>query len=293
MNNILGYLSAIAVLSASFFSQAKSHNYRDTPSISYLSYQSENLENPGEFITISGQLRVPDSDLEKVPAVILLHGSAGVDSRGSFYAKKLNSAGIATFEIDMWAARGIGGGTDRPALPSLTVPDAFNALALLSQHSAIDAANIAVMGFSWGAVISMLSATDSYAEQFGQGQKFAAHIAHYPICWAYNIGIPGINFQQLTGEPVLIQIGENDDYDEGEAACESLVASLSDDEQEHVSLNVYKNSEHAWDRLEAPIQVEDPFSHLGAGGTVDIAPNIGAALKSRKNAVKFFKSAFE
>ena len=42
--------------------------------------------------------------------MLILHGSAGVDSRGDFYARALNAAGIATLEIDYWEARG-GSGT--------------------------------------------------------------------------------------------------------------------------------------------------------------------------------------
>lgn len=293
MNIIKLCTITVLSLSTSFLTLANDH-HKSTPAVSYVSYQSEDLENPGSFLTISGQLRIPqiENSLEKLPAVVLLHGSAGVDSRGSFYAKKLNAAGIATFEIDMWAARGLSGGGDRPSLPSVTVPDAFNALALLSEHSAIDAERIAVMGFSWGGVISMLAATESYSAQFGKGNKFSAFVAHYPICWAYSIGIPGIAFDNLTGEPVLIQIGDLDDYDEGGAACQNLIDSLPIEQQENVSLNVYKKSHHAWDRLEAPLLVQDPFSHLGLGGDVDIIPNKGQAHKSRAKVLKFFKNAF-
>lgn len=44
---------------------------------------------------------------EVVPAVVIMHGSAGVDSRGALYARELNLAGIATLEVDMWGARGL------------------------------------------------------------------------------------------------------------------------------------------------------------------------------------------
>ena len=59
---------------------------------------------------------------KNLPAVVILHGSAGVDSRGDFYARALNAAGIATFEIDMWEARGINSAADRPPIPLFTYP---------------------------------------------------------------------------------------------------------------------------------------------------------------------------
>ena len=147
-----------------------------------------------------------------------VHGSAGIDSRGNYYEQALNDAGIATLEIDMWAARNLTGGADRPALPSLTVPDAFSALKYLADNPAIDANRIGVLGFSWGGVVSLLSATQYYTAQFGDGHAFAAHVANYPVCWAYSAGIPGIFFSDLTGAPVLVQVGNHDDYDDGPAA---------------------------------------------------------------------------
>lgn len=75
------------------------------PTISYVSFQSPNLLPPGDPLTISGQLRIPIAQ-EPIPAVVVLHGSAGLDSRGKLYTEALNDVGIATLEIDMWAARG-------------------------------------------------------------------------------------------------------------------------------------------------------------------------------------------
>jgi dienelactone hydrolase len=283
-------LVSIPLLSIPAFAQVVDLN---VPQISMVQYQSLDLLNPEQPLTISGQLRVPvfDQGDSGIPAVVVLHGSAGIDSRGSFYIQAINDAGIATFEIDMFSARGLGSG--RPALPTINVPDAFGALQFLSQHPMIDPDRIALLGFSWGGVVTMLAANESYTQDFGNGFKFAAHIAHYPVCWAYNIGIPGIVFQDLTGMPVLIQVGELDDYDEGSGPCRQLVASLSDEEQAIVSVESYVNAHHAWDRLQPAITVFDPFSHLGAGGEVDIVPSPGKASQSRRKVVAFLQQSLE
>jgi len=262
----------------------------DVPITSYVSFQSPNIilseSGPilGEPLTISGQLRIPSAE-EPIPAVVVLHGSAGLDSRGGLYVKALNNAGIATLEIDMWAARGLSGGGNRPPLPTFTVPDAFSALKYLAEIPAIDPNRIGVLGFSWGGVVTMLAATNFYTDEYGEDLTFAAHIAHYPVCWAYTAGINGIFFDNLTGNPVLIQIGDRDDYDDGPGPCEALAAPFS-----NVSVNVYKNSYHAWDRLQPAITVIDPFSHQGVGGEVEIAPSPGKAFKSRANVVEFFEA---
>jgi dienelactone hydrolase len=211
-----------------------------------------------------------------------MHGSAGLDSRGSLYTEALNEAGIATLEIDMWAARGLSGGGDRPALPTLTVPDAYSALEFLSDYPGIDKDRIGALGFSWGGVMTMLTATSDYEELYGDGRSFKAQVAHYPVCWGYNV-VPGFGFTELTGSPVLIQIGDRDDYDEGAMPCRALAAPFN-----NVSVKVYRNAYHAWDRLEPAVTVVDPFSHLGAGGEVTIAPNPAKAVLSRDRVVKFF-----
>lgn len=257
------------------------------PNISYIQYQSFDIFTPEQKLTIGGQLRIPTNDGEDIPAVVILHGSAGVDSRGTLYARALNDAGIATLEIDMWGARGLAGGGQRPPLPTFTLPDAFGALDYLANTPGIDAQRIGVLGFSWGGVMSLLSANQDYTNSLGNGRQFAVHVAHYPVCWAYNIGIPGIIFSNLTGAPVLMQVGSLDDYDEGGAPCENLAASFSE-----VSVNVYPNAHHAWDRLQPPLTVQDPFSHLGAGGEVDIIPNPGKANQSSNAVVTEFSNAF-
>lgn len=269
---------------------------RNLPTISYIQYESFDFFTPDQKLNVGGQLRIPANDGEAIPAVVILHGSSGVDSRGSLYARALNDAGVATLEIDMWGARDIAGAGQRPPLPTFTLPDAFGALAYLAGTPGIDAQRIGVLGFSWGGVMSLLSAEQTYSSLLGNGLQFAAHVAHYPVCWGYN-NVPSIIFNNLTGAPVLIQVGSLDDYDEGGAPCENLAASFPE-----VSVKVYPNAHHAWDRLQPPLIVQDPFSHLGEGAMmggceaanceVNIIPNPGKANQSSKAVLKLFSSAF-
>ncbi|GAC1428180.1 MAG: hypothetical protein NVSMB6_28170 [Burkholderiaceae bacterium] len=260
------------------------------PFISYVNFQSLDPANP---LTVSGRLRVPTEPAGKMPAVVVVHGSAGVDSRGQFYVEALNSAGIATLEIDMWAARGwLGGVTGRPRGVPETLPDAFGALKFLAAQPRIDAQRIAILGFSWGGVVSMLSATQPYAALHTGGMlKFAAHVANYPVCWVYN-RVPGYAFNSFTGSPVLIQAGALDSYDVDPSTCPNLVHSLLPSAQTFITAKVYSNAAHAFDRLAPPMTVTDPFSHQGRGGQVAFVPNPRAAHKARLTTVQFFEKAF-
>ena len=243
-------------------------------------------------IEVAGQLSVPQGAPERLPAVVIVHGSGGVDSRGAFYARALNEAGIATLEIDMWSARGLSGGSaGRPQSVSETLPDAYGALKFLSAHPAIDASRIGIMGFSWGGVMSMLTATRENAVRAEAGQHFVAHAPLYPVCWVYN-HVPGYAFGALTGAPVFIQAGTADMYDAPDS-CRTLIDSLSHADSMDVTLTVYPGATHGWDRLEPALQINDPYAHRGAGGAVDLEPSPESALASRKALVGFFQRAFE
>jgi dienelactone hydrolase len=73
------------------------------------------------------------------------------------------------------------------------------------------------MGFSWGGVVTMASATENVVSRFGGGLQFKAHVANYPVCYAYNSSIPDSEFgasagNPFTGAPLMIQIGGNDGW---------------------------------------------------------------------------------
>ena len=269
-------------------SHLKQHQFSfpELPYTSYVNFPSATEANP---IEISAQLRIPKGyESQKIPAVVIMHGSAGVDSRGSLYTLALNEAGIATLEVDLWAARGwTGSVSGRPSGVPETVPDAFGALKFLSTQPGIDANNIGILGFSWGGVITMLAATQPYADQFGQDLRFASHIANYPVCWAYNT-FPGYEFYHLTGAPVLIQSGELDTYDLPDT-CSNLVSSLPNDAQGVLAHRQYRGATHAWDRLQPEMIVTDPYACLGSGCEVTFTPNLRQAIKSQRKVVRFFR----
>jgi dienelactone hydrolase len=255
---------------------------------SYVSFAALGTPTP---LQVAGRLSVPTNVQGKVPAVVIAHGSGGVDTRGSFHAQALHEAGIATLEIDMWAARGLSGGAEgRPRAVAETLPDAWGALKYLSAHPSIDASRIGIMGFSWGGLMSMLSATRKYAAGAEPGQRFVAHAPFYPVCWAYN-RVPSYEFGELTGSPIFIQAGAADQYDDPDS-CQRLVDSLSPADRANVSLTVYPGATHGWDRLEPAIQITDPYSHTGQGGQVDIAPSPETAETSRRAMVDFFRRNF-
>lgn len=254
----------------------------------YVSFPALGSSTP---IQVAGRLGIPRNVEGKVPAVVIAHGTRGVDRRGIFYSEALYEAGIAVLEIDMWSARGLPGGVDGRAASVIdTMPDAYGALKFLSQYPSIDASRIGIMGFSWGGVMSMLTATQKYAAMAESGQHFAAHAPFYPVCWAYN-KVPDYEFVNLTGAPVFMQVGEIDGYDDPDS-CQKLMDGLSAVDRPFVEMTVYPGATHAWDRLEPYWKGPDAYAHAGRGGDVELIPSPETAEKSKQAVVAFFKKAF-
>jgi dienelactone hydrolase len=251
---------------------------------SYVAFQA------GPDLTVAGKLCTP-MEGASAPAILICHGSDGVDGRGEFHAAALREAGFVTLEIDMWAARGTQrGAAARPRSPQETLADAFAALAFLRAQPEVDPERIAVMGFSWGGVVTLLSAVAANAGPRLNGAKgFAAHAAFYPVAWAYD-RVPGLELTGLTGAPILIQTGEADSYDPPGAA-QALAERLAARGEAPVRWVSHPGATHGFDR-DLPAQtINDPFAHAGQGGPVLMEFNPTAASTARTEAVDFFKAA--
>ena len=166
---------------------------------------------------IAGHLFLPKGkETEKVPAVILMHGSGGIYSAMlEFWPKQFNDAGIAVFSIDSFGPRGVKStAEDQSQVPfAADLVDAFAALKLLATHPRIDPKRIAVMGFSRGGNTSWRAAVERIvaSQKLPDNLRFAAHI---PL---YTGGCTGVlRLQVKPGvfgkAPMLFIHGDADDY---------------------------------------------------------------------------------
>jgi dienelactone hydrolase len=242
-------------------------------------------------LSVAGKLATPVEG-DPVPGVLICHGSDGVDGRGAFHAEALNAAGFATFEIDMWAARGVGrGAASRPRSVPETLPDAFAAAAFMARQPEIDPARIGILGFSWGGVVSLLSATRRWRGQLGaDAPPLVAHAALYPVCWSYGV-VPGFSLDELTGEPILIQAGDADAYDDPDGLGQ-LLARLPPASRAMIRGITHQGAGHAFDRRGETKEINDPFAHKGKGGPVTMAFHPEAAEAARAANVAFFRETF-
>jgi len=94
---------------------------------------------------------------------------------------------------------------------------------------------------------------------------------------------------RMTSSPMLIQVGTQDDYEDGEHACDALVASWPAAAREHTTVRSYEGATHGFDLQGQPRQFSDEFAHGGRGGLVRMWPTPDDAAAARTTLVAFFK----
>src|SRR4051812_40152006 len=77
------------------------------PTLTLTDQQFLKGERDGKPVTIAGELRIPRGATGKVPAVLLLHGSGGLNGGHELWAKHFNEMGIASLLVDSFSERGI------------------------------------------------------------------------------------------------------------------------------------------------------------------------------------------
>ncbi|OXE37082.1 MAG: hypothetical protein CGW95_03925 [Phenylobacterium zucineum] len=234
---------------------------------------------------LAGKLCLPEGAMP-APAVLICHGSDGVDGRGEYYRQSLNAAGIVTLEVDMWSARGmLRGAAARPRTPLETLDDAFSAKAFLAAQPEVNPSYIGIMGFSWGGVVTLLSATRDAVKRH-DATPFRAHVANYPVVWAYEV-VPGLSLSNLTGAPILIQCGDADGYDDPDG-LDQLLTRLPQASRSAIMAVTYPGACHGFDRDLPPQTINDPFAHKGQGGAVLMQFDPVAAKSAQLAVVAFF-----
>jgi len=249
----------------------------------------------GRVARVEGHFGKPSpsssSHSTKVPAVLILHGSNGIDGRGAYYAKALQDAGIATLEITMFES----GGRPRTGTKA-TMPFAAAALKWLAARDDVDRARLGVMGVSWGGVMTLLMSSE--LTQGAMGNDVPKPIAFAPLYPTCSVIANVVQNRQsvfhgaetrMTSSPMLIQVGTQDDYEDGEHACDALIASWPAAARERTTVRYYDGATHGFDLQGRPRQFNDEFAHGGRGGMVRMWPSPNDAATARAALVAFFQ----
>ena len=237
------------------FSSAQTFARMEVRSIDSMTLTGEQFltgDASGKPVMLAGELRIPRPGTGRLPAVILVHGSGGVNASHDRWAQELNSIGVATLILDTFSGRGIVSTiNDQSQLHSLAMMvDAYRALGALAAHARIDPERIAVMGFSKGAVAAVYSSNERFRKLYAPGNlQFAAHIGLYTPC-----NVRYKNDERTTGRPIRLFHGTPDDWVAVEP-CRAYVARLQS-AGAPATLTEYPGAYHAYDAfmLKEPIK---------------------------------------
>ncbi len=194
-----------------------------------------------------GRLFLPPeaSPENPVPAAILLHGAGGVlGARELTYGPQLAAQGVAALVIDSFAPRREMAAGFFERLFNITevmlLADAYAGLAFLDGLPEVDADRVALIGFSYGGMASVLAAYEQVAETLApEGLRFAGHVAYYAPC------IIRAEDHRTTGAPILFLNGGQDGLLDPERCSE-----VEDDLEaggSKVETIVYPDAMHQWD----------------------------------------------
>jgi dienelactone hydrolase len=207
----------------------------------------------GKPTTVAGVLRIPRAGTERLPAVILVHGSGGIGGNVDYWQQQLNDIGVATFMLDDFAGRGIDNTVvDQTKLgPLSAIIDVYRALALLAAHPRIDPNRIAVMGFSRGAQVALYASLTRFQKMYApEGLSFAAYVTFYAPC-----NTRYLDDEAVSNKPIRLFHGTADDYIPV-APCRAYVERLRKAGKD-VQLTEYPDTYHVFDN---PLLKETPVA---------------------------------
>ena len=214
---------------------------------------------PASNGTSSGEPEIPTTIRKPdgpgpFPAIVVMHDCSGLGPRSSGapgrWASELIGRGYVVLIPDSFTTRGLPGGVCTEASPRRNdvspahrARDAYATLARARTLAYVDATRVGIMGGSHGGSTTLASMLA--AEGPRDGAVLRAGVALYPSCapsgrvWHTPSGV------YRPSAPVLILIGEKDDWTPAEA-CTRL-AEAAQKAGYPVSLKIYPGAHHSFD----------------------------------------------
>jgi len=247
--------AAIAVAPALGFAQIVRVEVHPVQSVTMSDQDFLNGRKDAKPVTLAGQLKIPRAGSERLPAVVLLHGSGGVGGNVVDWENDFNQMGIATFVLDAFTGRGITStSANQASLGRLAMTyDAYRALEVLEKHPRIDSRRVALIGFSRGGQAALYAASKRFQRMHGpaSGLDFAAYVPFYASC-----GTQFVDDENMSPKPIRMFHGAADNY-VPVAPCREYVKRLKAKGAD-VALTEYPGAHHAFDSrlLKTPVVAE-------------------------------------
>ena len=240
----LGFLGATITAELPLDAYASRAELRPISSLTLTEAQFLTGDKNGTLVTLAGELRFPrNAPSGKIPAVIIMHGSGGINAANQSWVFDLNEAGIATFLVDSFSGRGFTSvSIEQSKLSRFAgVLDAFKAYEVLSRHPRIDTNKIALVGTSRGGTAVIYTVMCRFQKLWAPDFHAAATFPMYPSC-----------FDQLEADeditmPIHEFHGAKDDYASIEQ-CKAWIKRLTLAGKIATTVE-YPNATHSFDNL--------------------------------------------
>lgn len=238
------------------------------PSVTLTDSQFLTGVKDGQPVVVGGELRIPKPGTDRLPTVVLLHGSGGVGANVTGWAHELNALGIATVILDSFTGRKlVSTSSDQAQLGRLAmIVDSYRVLELLVRHPRVDPGRIALMGFSRGGQAALYASLKRFQRMHGpQGAEYAAYLPFYATC-----NTTFVEDIDVGDRPIRLFHGAADDY-VPVAPCRAYVARLRAAGKD-VQLTEYPGALHVFDNplLTPPRQA--PSSQTARGCVLEENP---------------------
>lgn len=190
------------------------------------------------------------------PALVLMHQCGGLRNRARTWqnlsvlqwARDAVAHGYVALVVDSLGPRNVDMVCLGPRNGVNFARGARDAL-LAGKHLAslpyVDPQRIAVAGFSWGAMVAVLTGSHEWASTLGDGFRFRAAAALYPGCFtvAWANGSPYEIVNPDIDRPLLVLMG-GQDTETPAAECTSRIERL---QGAPVTTHLYPDATHCWD----------------------------------------------
>lgn len=183
------------------------------------------------------------------------------------WAKRFHEAGYVTLLIDFMGSRGaqqVCQGPQAGVTLGRTVKDFYQSADYLRKLTYVKPDQVAMVGYSQGALIALFNNSKSFREEFRQSRGFDAYVSFYPPCRIVSLGPNKLSIdvvQKDIEKPHLFLLG-GADTETPASDCQELLTPVKDSGKP-VKLHLYPEETHCWD-----CKSLDGFTKPGRLGTV-------------------------
>ena len=184
------------------------------------------------------------------PAIVLMHQCGGLNPAVAAWARVAASRGYVVLLVDSLGPRSVKSvcfGPKNGVNFFRGARDALQAAEHLRRMPEVDAQRIALVGFSWGAMVGLLAANPHYVSALKSGPGFAAVASFYPGCFRiapperppYDLLNPDVS------RPLLVLMGDADTETPAQQCLEKLDVLKRGGAP--VEWHLYAGATHCWD----------------------------------------------